>query len=192
MAALSKTGSPVRFGVNGTRVQNTHDKPYNYKNPSLVILLAFLWQTLALRVCWAVRLSMGFVLDFDARNKILRVTLEGRLTDEILLGSYDAAAGYVVSHSPCRGIVDFSGVTIFEVSSDAMRKLAERAPAFPAANMRVLVAPRAHIYGMTRMFQILGESTRPNMHVVHTMEEAHRLLGLESPEFGPINLGKTG
>jgi len=135
---------------------------------------------------------MGFVLDFDARNKILRVTLEGRLTDAILLGSYTAAAGYVESHPPCRGIVDFSGVTTFEVSSDAMRELAGRAPAFPAEDMRILVAPRDHIYGMTRMFQILGERTRPNMHVVHTMDEAYRLLRMESPEFGPINLGKTG
>jgi len=135
---------------------------------------------------------MGFVLDFDARNKILRVTLEGRLTDAILLGSYAAAAGWVASHPPCRGIVDFSEVTKFEVSSGAMKELAKSAPAFPAASMRVLVAPRDVSYGMVRMFQILGETNRPNMQVVRTMDEAHRLLRIESPEFGPINLGKTG
>jgi len=130
---------------------------------------------------------MGFVLDFDAKNKILRVTLEGLLTDAILLGSYAAAAGYVASHPPCRGIVDFSGVTNFEVSSAGMQQLAERAPAFPTASMRVLVAPRDVSYGMVRMFQILGEKTRPNLHVVHTMDEAYRLLQVESPEFGPIS-----
>jgi hypothetical protein len=135
---------------------------------------------------------MGFVLDFDGRNKILRVTLEGRLTDAILLGSHAAAAGYVASHPPCRGIVDFSEVTEFEVSSFAMRELANSAPAFPTASMRVLVAPRDVSYGMVRMFQILGEKNRPKLHVVRTMNEAYRLLRMESPEFGPIDLGKTG
>jgi len=130
---------------------------------------------------------LGFVLDFDARNQILRVTLEGRLTDAILLGSYAAASGYAASHPPCRGIVDFSEVTKFEVSSGAMLELANSAPAFPAATMRVLVAPRDISYGMVRMFQILGETKRPNMHVVRTMDEAYRLLCVESPEFGPIS-----
>jgi hypothetical protein len=127
---------------------------------------------------------VAFALDFDAKNNILRVTLEGRLTDEILLDSYTTAAGYVASHPPCRGIVDFSGVTKFEVSSGAMRELAGKAPAFPEANMRVLVAPRDSSYGMVRMFQILGEKKRPNMHVVRTLEEGYGLLGVEAPEFG--------
>ncbi|MGD0508028.1 MAG: hypothetical protein ABSA27_09540 [Terriglobales bacterium] len=135
---------------------------------------------------------MGFVLDFDAKNKILRVTLEGRLTDTILLDSYVAAAGHVASRPPFRSIVDFSGVTNFEVSSDAMRELAERPPAFPTGYITVLVAPKDLSYGMARMFQMLGEETRPNLHVVRTMDEAYRLLRVESPEFGPINLGEMG
>ncbi len=68
-----------------------------------------------------------------------------------------------------------------------MLELANSAPAFPAATMRVLVAPRDISYGMVRMFQILGETKRPNMHVVRTMDEAYRLLCVESPEFGPIS-----
>jgi len=135
---------------------------------------------------------MGFILDFDAKHRILRVTLEGQLTDTILLGSYVAAAGYVASHPPCRGIVDFSAVTNFEVSSAGLRQLAEHAPAFPAASMRVLVAPSDFLYGMMRMFQIVGEEVRPNLHVVRTMDEAYRLLRVKSPEFGPMNLDKTG
>jgi hypothetical protein len=135
---------------------------------------------------------MGFVLGFDARNKILRVTLEGRLTDAILIGSHAAAAEYVASHPPCRGIVDFTEVAKFEVSSFAMRELANGAPAFPPASMRVLVAPRDVSYGMVRMFQIFGETNRPNLHVVRTVDEAYRLLDVETPEFVPIDAGKTG
>jgi hypothetical protein len=40
---------------------------------------------------------------------------------------------------------------------------------------------------MVRMFQILGEDTRPDLRIVRTMDEAHRLLGVESPEFSPVS-----
>jgi hypothetical protein len=36
------------------------------------------------------------------------------------------------------------------------------------------------------MFQVLGEKTRPELHVVRTLEAAYTLLQLESPEFGPV------
>lgn len=78
-------------------------------------------------------------------------------------------------------------MTNFEVSSDAIRQVAAAPPAFPPAYMRVLVVPKAIIYGMARMFQILGEKTRPDLHVVRTMDEAYRLLRVESPEFGPVS-----
>jgi len=130
--------------------------------------------------------SMGFVLDFDARNNILRVTVEGRVTDAILLDFYATTAKYVASH-PCRGILDFSEVTEFEASSDTIRKLAATPPAFPPAYMRVFVSSEAFIYGMGRMFQMLSEKARPNFQVVHTMDEAYRLLRVESPEFSPVS-----
>ena len=69
---------------------------------------------------------MGFVMDFDARNNILRVTLKGRVTDAILLESYATAARYAASHPPCRGIADF--MTEFEVSGTAIKQLAGRSP----------------------------------------------------------------
>jgi hypothetical protein len=87
------------------------------------------------------------------------------------------------SHPPCRGILDFSNVTDFEVSSEAIRRVAASPPAFPAGYMRVLVIPHDLIYGMARMFQILGEKTRPDLQVVRTMDEAFRLLQVKTPEF---------
>jgi hypothetical protein len=130
---------------------------------------------------------MAFAIDFDARNSILRLTLEGRLTDAVLLDAYATVTKYVAAHSPCRGITDFSGVTKLEVSSNVVRQLADTAPAIPTVHTRVIVAPEAHVYGMARMFQILGESTRPNLHIVRSMDEAYRLLQVESPEFGPVS-----
>lgn len=130
---------------------------------------------------------MNVVADFDAKNNILRATLEGPMTGALLLDLYAQAVKYMESHPPCRGILDFSRVTDFEVSSDAIRQVAAFPPAFPGGYMRVLVIPQTFIFGLARMFQILGEKNRPELQVVRTMDEAYHLLGVERPEFHPVS-----
>jgi hypothetical protein len=131
---------------------------------------------------------VAILVDFDAKNNILRGSIEGRMTGAILLEFYAGAANYMATHRPGRGILDFTGVSEFEVSSQAIRELAAAPPAFPDGHMRILVIPKDYIYGLARMFQILGEKTRPDLQVVRTMDEAYRLLQVESPEFHPVNL----
>ena len=131
---------------------------------------------------------MGFVLEFDAKNNILRGTLKGRVTDAILLDDYAAVARYAKSHPPCRGLWDLSEVIEFEVSSHAIRQLVGTSPIIPTGCLRIIVASQDMLFGMMRMLQILGEESRPELHVVRTMGEAYRLLGVESPEFTPISI----
>jgi hypothetical protein len=126
---------------------------------------------------------VALLVEFDAKNNILRGTLEGRMTGAILLDFHARAARYIASRPPCRGILDFSKVTDCEVSSAAIREVAASPPVFPAGYARVLVIPRDFIYGLARMFQILTQETRPELQVVRTMEEAYRLLGVSSPAF---------
>lgn len=130
---------------------------------------------------------MALVVEFDAKNNILRGTLDGRMTGAILLDLQARTAKYMASRPPCRGILDFSKVTDFEVSTAAIREVAASPPVFPAGYMRVLVIPRDFIYGLARMFQILTEETRPELRVVRTMEEAYGLLEVSSPEFEPVH-----
>ncbi len=54
--------------------------------------------------------------------------------------------------------------------------------------MFVIVAPGDLVYGLSRMFAVLGEETRPNLRVVRTMQEAYSLLEIVSPQFSPINI----
>jgi hypothetical protein len=129
---------------------------------------------------------MGFRMEFDAKHHIFCLILEGRVTDTILLDAYTTSAQYVELHGPYPAIVDVSGVMKFDVSSHAVRDLAQRSPAIPTGYMRIVVAPMDSMYGMVRMFQILTELTRPDLRVVRTMDEAYRLLHVESPEFGPV------
>jgi len=131
---------------------------------------------------------VGFLVEFDAKNDLLGVTLEGRVTDAILRDCYATAARYVTSRGPCRGIWDESGVTKFEVSSDLIPRLAKTPPIIPPGYMRVIVAPQDSLYGMMRKYQMLGQESRPDLQVVRSMGEACSLLRVESPEFGPVSL----
>ena len=53
---------------------------------------------------------------------------------------------------------------------------------------RVVVVPQTHGFALVRMFQILGERSRPLFSVVRTMEEAMQLLRAEAPEFKLVEL----
>jgi hypothetical protein len=160
-------------------------------------------QTVALKSCWKNfcdgvtsrekgggtlrgRFSVSCVLDFDAKNAVLRATVEGVVTDKSLLECYAIVAKYFASHPPCRGMLVFSHAK-FEVSSEVVKRLASGASAFPGGFRRVFVTPTDVVYGMARMFQILAEKTRPDLHVVRTLEEAYKLLQIESPEFEPVS-----
>ena len=65
-------------------------------------------------------------------------------------------------------------------------KLRPLPPAYGLGQTVVFVAPRDVVYGLSRMFVSVGEKSRPKAYVVHTMEEAYRLLEVESPQFSPI------
>ena len=132
---------------------------------------------------------MGFVVDFDATNNILRVTMDGHITDSVALSCAKTVGTYAASHRGYRGIVDLSNVTKYDVSPEVIRQFARTPPNVSGeADALVIVAPREHPYGMSRMFQLLSETTRPNQHVVRTMNEAFELLHVKSPTFVPVDL----
>jgi hypothetical protein len=142
--------------------------------------------------------SVGFAVDFDATNKILRITMEGHVTDSVALSCAETVGRCAARYPKYRGIVDLSKVTKYDVSPEIIRQLARIPPtASSGTNALVIVAPKQHAYGMSRMFQLLTETTRPNQHVVRTMDEALELLQVKSATFVPVDLssgsqGKTG
>lgn len=132
-------------------------------------------------------LSRNFRFEFDPVNKILLARLEWRLTDELLAELYGAVREYSTATDPIAGIWDLSSVNDLAVSSGIVRSLADREPAMPdATKPRIIVAPTTIGFGLARMFQILGESTRPLLSVVRTMDEALAALGVQSPHFEPL------
>jgi len=131
--------------------------------------------------------NMALRLEFDPVNKILLGRLEGRLTDELLSEAYETARKYAIETDASAGIWDTSSVTEFAVSSQFLRSLASREPIIADPKRpRIVVASQTHAFGLFRMFQLTGERTRPLLTIVHTMDEALATIGVQSPQFEPL------
>jgi hypothetical protein len=128
---------------------------------------------------------MPYQFEFDSTNRVLRGRLDGRVTDEVAKEYHRAAKEYASHIDPRLGITDLSAVTSFEVSPETARELARSEPVMPDPNNRisVIIAPSDHIFDMARLFQLEGEQTRPNLHVVHTLMQAWAILGVQDPQF---------
>jgi len=131
---------------------------------------------------------MGSRFQFDPVNKILLGRFEGRFTEELGAEFYGAIRKCSIATDANAGIFDFSAVTQIAVSSDFVRHLAHSEPAMPDVTRRpsFFVAPMSAGFGLSRMFQILGEPTRPLLKVVHSLAEALAELGVQSPHFEPL------
>jgi hypothetical protein len=132
---------------------------------------------------------MAYYFEFDSSNGILRCRLEGDVTDESLEECYEVTGKYAALTNPDVGIMDFSNVASFNVSSQTVRNLAYRTPRMLGSRPRFLVVPSTHMYGLARMFQQIGSAARPELHVVRNVDEAYTLLGVPEPQFEPVGGG---
>jgi hypothetical protein len=128
----------------------------------------------------------GFRFEFDVSNRILRLSFLGDLTDRLLLDGYESARAAWFRHGPFHFIVDYTAVSDFPVSGETIRAIASRHPVMTGNHLGIIVAPQNVLYGLSRMFELLTSETRHNIHVVHTMDEALKLIGVPSPKFSLI------
>jgi hypothetical protein len=130
---------------------------------------------------------MPYHFEFAPGERIFRCRMEGLVTDKLILDYYGEVGRYVERTKPRAGILDLSDVTSWEVSNETVRSLARSSPALVDSSLpRFIVAPAAHLFGTARMFQILGEETRPELHVSRTLDEAYAALGVASLQYEPI------
>jgi len=128
-----------------------------------------------------------YQIDFDATNRILRARFIGAVTDDDLKNVYRFGEEQAARFDPLSGIIDFTDVTAVAFSPQTIRDLARTKPIMPDPSRPViLVAPTPDLFGMARMFELQGAESRPNLQVVHTPEEAYRILNVRDPQFAPI------
>jgi hypothetical protein len=130
---------------------------------------------------------MPYYFEFDSADRILRCRFEGKITDADLKKYYRAVGKYVKLTNACAGVLDMSAVTSLEVTPDTIRELANLPPALSdSSRPRCIIASSPKIFGMARMFELQGQHTRPNLHVVRTQKEAWAILEVSNPKFEPI------
>jgi hypothetical protein len=129
---------------------------------------------------------MGTSLSFDEAQRVLVVRFEGTLTDEVARLRYRQLATWFVVHGYCSNVTDFSGLTSFTVTTRTIRELAANAPLVPNGYLRIIVAPQDSVFGLGRMYEMLGSGTRDMVHVVRTIAQAYELLGVEHLGLQPV------
>jgi hypothetical protein len=122
---------------------------------------------------------MGTFLSLDDLQGVLLIRFEGAVNDEVLLERFGKVREWMAGHGHYSSITDFSAVDSFEVTAQAVNRLAAESPLVPDCYRRVVVAPQDDVYGMTRMFEMLGSGTRDRVDVVRSMAEACREVGVE-------------
>jgi hypothetical protein len=130
---------------------------------------------------------VSYQIDFDRTHRILRARFIGRVTDDDLRDVYRFGQENVARFDPLSGITDFSEATAVAFAPQTMRDLARTKPIMPDPTRPVIfVAPTPDLFGMARMFELEGAEVRPNLQVVHTAEEAYRILDVQNPQFTPV------
>jgi hypothetical protein len=125
---------------------------------------------------------MPYHFEFDHEHRILMVVAEGDLRDSDLAEAYDDTKKHLISLNPSAGISDLSGVTCLSVSADGVRRAAEKPSPYKDPMPRFLIAPHDHLFGLSRMYQIVGGETRAGVQV-RSREEAFAALGVQNPRF---------
>ncbi len=75
-------------------------------------------------------------------------------------------------------LLDLTGVTKLNITTAAVHDCATNPNLFDRESLRVVVAPAGAAFGLSRMYQMLTEQSRPNLHVVRSLEEAYKFLGI--------------
>lgn len=130
-------------------------------------------------------------LFFERRHNVLLVRLSGRVVAEDLARLDVTARALVAQQGPSRGLVDFTGVDVFDIDLPAFIQRGQRA-AIMTNQQRVFVTPRPDLFGLGRLFstyQKIGGNLEPL--VVRTMDEAYRAMELVDPEFEPLPLAES-
>lgn len=132
---------------------------------------------------------MPYSFHFDAENRIVLARFTGALTDEEFTQFFRVGGRNVVATVDFRSmIIDFSELTSFDVSTETMRTIAWEEPIdTDISRPRVIIATEAHIYGLCRIYASHGEDTRPNLHVVRSLEHAYAILSVINPKFEPLD-----
>jgi hypothetical protein len=131
---------------------------------------------------------MSFSILVDRAQRVLLVRFGQTMTTESLTAMRAAVRRFAETEKGYRAIVDFSAVTVANVPGHFIADLARSGPIIKN-EMRILVAPKPEIFGLSRMYELHQFSTADNTLVVRTLAEALEALGVEALDLVPMAKG---
>ncbi len=130
---------------------------------------------------------MPYFFEFEPAQSALRCTMSGQIADAHLLDCHKIFVRLARQKDPNLVILDLTSVSLLNVSPATVQRLARTAPVLPPMRRRFIIAPGDHLYGMSRMYQLIGESIRPGLQVVRSLAEAYAAAGIRDLRFEPIS-----
>lgn len=124
---------------------------------------------------------MAAHFQYDPELQLLLITFTGDVQDADLVHAFRAARRVSTAHSLRLGIIDGTQVSAFNASPEIVKSLAEHPPMFPEDSDRCIVVQADYLFGMARMYQMLGGESRDRLRIVRTMQEAYDYLKIEPP-----------
>jgi hypothetical protein len=124
------------------------------------------------------------VIDLDPAARVVRVTVDGVLTDKLLMETYSTLKQVVSENGgPYSGIFDFSHVAEDCVSPEGIRMLAREAITILSGRLRVVVASTPSLHSLFRMYEMSRDGMRVDLQVVGSIAEAYRMFGVHPEDF---------
>lgn len=132
---------------------------------------------------------MPYQIEFDHANKIFRTTFSGDTSDDEFRTYFIEARKCLSKVQPLVSIVDLSQVAGTGVSSHAIEEMARSRPIIADPMVPIyVIAPADHVFGTSRMFQLMAGSTRPRLYIVRSAKEAYSQLALTAElRFEPLS-----
>ena len=125
-------------------------------------------------------------LYFDRGRRVLVVRFGSVMSEETVTALRGAVRSFVAAAGRCRLVVDFSAVETASVPGHFIAEIAQRGP-IVTEDMRIFVAPRPELFGLSRMYEMQQTETADVTRVVRTMAAALEALGIESLALEPVS-----
>ncbi len=125
--------------------------------------------------------------EFDSEHKILRLVLKGDLEGEEFLRLNTEIHAQAERLQPLAGISDGLAIENFNVTSPTLRSVALQGSPYPIGIPRYLIAPTDYLFGMARMYELVGNHSEGKLQVVRSLQEALADLGVANAKFERVS-----
>lgn len=127
---------------------------------------------------------MDYCVDLDPTHSVIRLTVfEDSLTLELFEDGYKRLSQIASPGGPYAAIFDFSALKSIAIPTSTLRTLARRESSIPGGRPHVVVGKVPAVFGLARQFQMYRESVGRELEVVHSLEEAYKIVGARPEDF---------